>query len=392
MDFVKNFAAQNHTKRERRCAPCGSTIKNMLHVILNEIRSCFRNGSTLFFSILFPSLCTFFLGTLLESIEVADSVVGELNIAYCIETSDYSADAFEEFILALDEEEVVSAEKITADELERAAEKYSAAVKLNGSEITIYNGTSAVQNRTVKALIDGYNQTAAAYMSVVETNPQALMGTELPEDNYVQPHDFGRTRTMMDYYAVAMTVVIVFFGSCIAGASAYSDEYANSTILRLNSAPISKTAVYFGKILGYLPLVLVQVGTVMVASTLFFGAHYCNDLGGNLMLFTMFVCSSLALLAVGVLLNLLFEKMQPWAVLMPLLWVMLFFSGVFQKDIEIKGVSDYFPSRIILDAAFDLTVFSRNGKALNVTVWSIIIFAALIILGCIKVNSRRKNT
>ena len=110
------------------------------------------------------------------------------------------------------------------------------------------------------------------------------------------------------------------------------------------------------------------------------------------MLFTMFVCSSLALLAVGVLLNLLFEKMQPWAVLMPLLWVMLFFSGVFQKDIEIKGVSDYFPSRIILDAAFDLTVFSRNGKALNVTVWSIIIFAALIILGCIKVNSRRKNT
>lgn len=363
----------------------------MLRVILNEIRSCFRNGTTLFFSILFPSLCTFFLGTLLEGIEVADSVVGELNIAYCIETSDYSADAFEEFILALDGEEVVNAEKITEGELESAAEKYSAAVKLNGSEITIYNGTNAVQNRTVKALIDGYNQTAAAYMSVAETKPQALMGIELSDDNYVQPHDFGRTRTMMDYYAVAMTIVIVFFGSCIAGASAYSDEYANSTILRLNSAPISKTMVYFGKVLGYLPLVLVQVGTVMIVSTLFFGAHYCSDLGGNLLLFAMFVCSSLALLGVGVLLNLLFPKMQPWAVLMPLLWVMLFFSGVFQMDIKIEGVTDYLPSRIILDAAFDLTVFSRTDKAVSVTVWSIVIFAALISLGCIKVNSRRKN-
>lgn len=363
----------------------------MLQVILNEIRSCFRNGSTLFFSILFPSLCTFFLGTLLEGIEVADSVVGELNLAYCIEDSGYSAEAFEEFILALDEEDVVSAEKISANELESAAEKYSAAVKLSGSEITIYNGTNAVQNRTVKALIDGYNQTAAAYMSIAETNPMALMNIELSEENYVKPHDFGRTRTMMDYYAVSMTVVIVFFGSCIAGASAYSDESANNTILRLNSAPISKTVVYFGKIIGYLPLVLVQVGTVMVVSTLFFGAHYCSEPVGNLMLFAMFVCSSLALLAVGVLLNLLFEKMQPWAVLMPLLWVMLFFSGVFQKDIAIEGVSDYLPSRIILDAAFDLTVFSRNGKAVSVTVWSIVIFAALIVLGCIKVNSRRKN-
>lgn len=363
----------------------------MLSVILNEIRSCFRSGSTIFFSILFPSLCTFFLGTLLERVDVADSTVGELNVAYCVEDGGQAADAFEEFILSLDKEEVINAEKITAGELENAAEKYSAAVYLNGSEITIYNGTNAVQNRTVKALIDGYNQTAAAYMSVAEVNPQALSGIQLSEDGYVQPHDFGRTRTMMDYYAVSMTVVIIFFGSCIAGASAYSDEHVNNTVSRLTAAPISKTAVYFGKILGHLPLVLVQVGTVMVVSTLFFGAHYCDTLGGNLLLFAMFVCSSLALLSLGILLNLLLPKMQPWAVLMPLIWVMLFFSGTFHKDGAIEGVSDYFPSRIILNASFDLTIFSRSGKAVSVIIWSLGIFALFIVLGCIKVNTRRKN-
>lgn len=114
----------------------------MMYIILNEIRSCFRSGSTIFLSILFPSLCTFFLGTLLENIAVSDSVVGKLNVAYCIENGGFSADSFEEFI--------------------------------------VYNGSNAIQNRTVKALIDGYNQTAAA-----------------------------------------MTVVVVFFGSCISGASAY---------------------------------------------------------------------------------------------------------------------------------------------------------------------------
>ncbi len=363
----------------------------MLQVILNEIRSCFRNGSTIFFSIFFPSLCAFFLGTLLESIEVSDSVVGELNIAYCIEGSGYSADAFEEFIVSLDREEVVNAAKITSEELDSVLENYSAAVKLSGTEITIYNGSNAVQNRTVKALIDGYNQTAAAYTAVAEKNPQTLANIELSEDGYVMPHDFGRTRTMMDYYAVAMTIVIIFFGSCISGASVYSDEYANNTIDRLNAAPISKTAVYFGKILGLLPLVLVQVGTVMTVSTLFFGAHFCITAGENLLLFTMFICSSLAALAVGVLLNLVFSKMQPWAILMPILWIMLFFSGVFHKDMYIEGLSEYLPSRIILEAAFDLTGFSRPQRAVSVTVWSLVIFAALIVLGYIKVHSRKKS-
>lgn len=360
----------------------------MLSVILNEIRSCFRSGSTIFFSILFPSLCTFFLGTLLENIEVSDSPIGELNIAYCVEDGGYSANSFEEFILSLEKENVLAAEKVSADELENAARNYSAAVKLSGSEITIYNGSDAVQNRTVKALIDGYDQTAAAYITVALSDPRALADIELSEGSFVQPHDFGRNRTMMDYYAVAMTVVIIFFGSCIAGATSYSSEYADSTILRLNAAPTSKTVVYFGKIVGYLPLVLVQVGTVMIVSTLFFGAHFCATFEENLLLFVMFVCSSLAALAVGVLLNLIFPKMQPWAVLMPILWVMLFYSGAFQKDMSIKGVSDYFPPRIILDAAFDLTSFSRTERAVSVIVWSLVIFAALIILGCIKVNSR----
>lgn len=359
----------------------------MLSVIIKEIRSCFRSGPTIFFSILFPSLCTFFLGTLLENVEVADSPVGELNLAYCVD-SGYSAAAFEEFILALDAENVINAEKITADELETAVEEYSAAVSLNGSEITIHNGTNAVQNRTVKALIDGYNQTAAAYTVVAETNPRALGDIELSDGSYVRQHDFGRTRTMMDYYAVSMTAVIIFFGSCIAGASSYSDERANNTINRLNSAPISRTAVYFGKIIGFLPLVLVQVGTVMVVSTLFFGAHFCASFAENLLLFAMFVCAALALLAFGLLLNLLFKKMQPWAVLMPVLWVMLFFSGAFHKNGTIEGFSDFLPPRIILNAAFDLAIFSRSGQAVNVIIWSLVIFAALIMIGCVRVNRR----
>lgn len=363
----------------------------MLQVILNAVRSCFRSGTTIFFSILFPSLCTFFLGTLLENIETSDDVVGEINLAYCIESSNYSSKAFEEFIISLDEENVINAEKISADELENAAEKYSAAVELNGSEITIYNGKNAVQNRTVKALMDGYNQNAAAYMTVAEKNPQALANIEISDESFVTPKDFGRTRTMMDYYAVAMTVVIIFFGAMISGAEAYHIEYTCKTINRLNISPVSRTKVYFGKIVGHLPLVFVQVGVVMIVSTAFFGAHFCATLGENLLLFVMFICASLATLAFGVCINLLFPKMQSWAVLMPINWVMLFFSGTFQADIAINGVSEYLPPNILMEAAFDLTVFGRTERVLGVSLWSLGIFAVLMLIGWIKVNTRRKN-
>lgn len=362
----------------------------MLHVILNEIRSCFRSGSTLFFSILFPTLCTVILGTLLENVDVADETVGKLNVAYYIENGGHYAQPFEEFMLALDEEGVVTAEKINADELDNIAEKYSAAVELNGTEIIIYNGKTAVQNRTVKALVDGYNQNAGAYMAVAEKDPQVLGNIKISDESLVEPKDFGRTRTMMDYYAVAMTVVIIFFGAMIAGASTYSGEFPR-TLDRLNISPVSATKIYFGKIIGLLPLVLAQVGTVMVCSTAFFGAHFCTTLGGNMLLFAMFICASLASLAFGVLLNLAFPKMNSWAVLMPINWVMLFYSGAFRQDIAIKGVSDYFPPRLILDAAFDLTVFSRTERASSVIIWSLAIFAVLIFLGWIKVNVRRKN-
>lgn len=363
----------------------------MLQVILNAVRSCFRSGATIFFSILFPSLCTFFLGTLLEKIEVSDDVVGEINLAYCVESGDYSANAFEEFILSLDEENVINAEKVGAEELENAADKYSAAVKFNGSEITVYNGKNAVQNRTVKALMDGYNQNAAAYMTVAEKNPQALANIEVTDESFVTPKDFGRTRTMMDYYAVAMTVVIIFFGSMISGAEAYHEEYTCKTINRLNISPVSRTTVYFGKIVGHLPLVFVQVGTVMIVSMAFFGAHFCATFGENLMLFAMFICASLATLAFGVCINLLFPNMHSWAVLMPINWIMLFFSGTFQADIAIKGVSEYLPPNILMEAAFDLTVFGRTERALGVSLWSLGIFAVLMLIGWIKVNTRRKN-
>ena len=76
---------------------------------------------------------------------------------------------------------------------------------------------------------------------------------------------------------------------------------------------------------------------------------------------------------------------------MPINWIMLYFSGTFNADTSIKGVTEYLPPNIIMEAAFDLTVFGRTERAMSVLLWSLGIFAVLMLIGWIKVNARRKN-
>lgn len=365
----------------------------MKSVIINQVRTFLRDGATVFFTLFFPSICTFFLGTFLEKIEVSDYTVGEVRIAYCTENSnEFSAEAFEEFIKGMEKDGLFTAEKVSAEKAKSVSEEYSAAVMLEDFDITIYNGSDRVQNRTVKAIFDGYAQMTDSYMSVITVNPLAAanIGGDVG-DGYVKQKDLGTSRSMMDYYAVSMAVMIVFFGSCMAGASVYNDEHNNCTIDRLTVSPVSKTKVYFGKIIGSMPMAVSQVAAIMLVSVLLFGAHYCNTLGGNLLLAAMLICCSLAALAVGVLFNLCLPKVPTQAVLMPVIWIMLFYSGAFAKDMHIDGFSEILPPYVINQAAFDLTVFSRPEKALRVTAYALAIFAAAALIGAVKVNVRRKG-
>lgn len=377
----------------------------MLSIILNEVRSFLRSGSNLFFTVFFPCACVFFLGTFLESVEVSDEAVGELKLAYCVDGGDvYSAAAFEEFISSLVNEGVLSAEKVSADKISGfSAEAYSAAVELNGSDIIIHSGRDKIKNRTVKAVFDSYTRTAAAYMSVVAVNPAALAdvrisgssgsgGSDGDGESFVTHRDLGTNRSMMDYYAVTMTVMILFMGSCIRGAGVYEDEHTNFTISRLDASPVSRTAVFFGKIIGSLPMVLIQILSVMLVSTLLFGAHYCNTVSGNLLLAAMFIIVSLAALSVGVFLNLIFPRIPAGLVIMPLLWLAMFFSGTFAMDIHVPGLTECMPMYLIQRAAFDLTVFGRTGKALRVIEVSVAVFAVMLVLGRFKANAGRKNS
>lgn len=365
----------------------------MRNIILNEIRSYLRSGSNLFFTIFFPCACVFFLGTFLESVEVSDEVVGELSVVYCTDGGDAaSAAAFEEFINALGSSGTLTAKKISGESIDGFdRDAVSAAVELSGPDIRIYGGNDKIKNRTLKAIFDSYSQTAAAYASAASVNPAGLTEVRDLDGSYAARKDLGTNRSMMDYYAVTMAVMILFMGCCIGGAGCYTEEHELSTIARLDASPVSRTAVFLGKIAGSLPMVLIQTASVMLASTLLFGAHYCRTLSGNFLLAALFISASLAALSVGVLLSLVFPRIPSNLVIMPVLWVAMFLSGTFAMDIYVRGLTECMPMYIIQRAAFDLTVFGRPEKAVRAIAVSLLVFAVMFFFGLIKTNARRKN-
>ncbi|MDE6763988.1 MAG: ABC transporter permease [Oscillospiraceae bacterium] len=347
----------------------------------------------MFFTIFFPSVCVFFLGTFLEKVEASDGAVGELSVVYSVENGDmFSASAFENFIHGLESDGTLTTEKVSEMEAQNFdSDVCSASVVLDGSDIVIYKGKDRIKNRTVKAIFDSYSKTASAYMSAAAVDPMALTGIKLSGESFIQSKDLGTNRSMMDYYAVTMAVMIIFMGSCISGASAYTEEYDFFTIDRLNISTVSKSKIYFGKIIGNMPMIIIQIASVILSSTLLFGAKYCNAPGLNLLLIAMFISVSLAALSVGVLINLLWPKIPAPSVITPLMWVMMFLSGTFQKDIHINGFSEKLPIYAVQSAAFDLTVFSRTEKTVSVIIVSLITFAVIVAAGAVKVSVRSKN-
>lgn len=74
----------------------------MLSLIIKQIREYFRSPANVFMGLLFPVLLVFFLGTMLQNLDIADYDIGEIKLQYSItQTDEQSGKAFAEFLSRL---------------------------------------------------------------------------------------------------------------------------------------------------------------------------------------------------------------------------------------------------------------------------------------------------
>lgn len=268
--------------------------------------------------------------------------------------------------------------------------------------IQVAEGEDLIKNRAVKLIAQSFAREYAAYAamytadnsgiadqdrndsenaarvdsSVILSEANDLAGLESTGDSsaasqndseraLIADKDLGVSRSMMDYYAVTMIVMIVFMGGGIGGASTMYQLRKDGLIRRMFCSPRGKTRLFIEAVAGVIPANILQALIVMILSTAFLGVHYAKTWQENLLLFAFFIVAGTAVTTLFMLVG-LFVRVNPYMPLMAAIWTLLFLSGTFSKDLSIEGVSEYLPPNIMQRAAFDLTVFGRPEQALAV--------------------------
>ena len=336
----------------------------MLSLIIKQIREYFRSPVNVFMGLLFPVLLVFFLGTMLQNLDIADYDIGEISVQYSVsETDEQSGKAFAEF---LDNIDMIKAEK--NNDIQNALKltdsgDTDACIELKNGEIVLHKGRNDIVNRALSSVLNSYIAVSDTYYKIASTDPSLLMNTDADtEKSFVEQEGLGVTRSMMDYYAVSMAVMMIFMSHMMMGCTAFKDEEKIYTMSRLYLSPLGRTKLFFGKLIGILPSAVISNAVIMLLSAFVFGARYCDNFIGNLLLFLLFSCCSMAATAVGMLIGIII-KIPAEGVIIPLAWSLLFFSGSFSKEIFLEGFSDKLPPYLIQQSAFRLTLYGESGDA-----------------------------
>ncbi len=373
----------------------------MFNIIMKETKEFLYDRTNLFFLILFPIIMIFLLGNLLSNLDKAEETIGEIKIHYKIDTEDgFWQAAIQEFVKELGKNNSMIVMQKT-DSLETSKElagkdEITCVVLFTGSpiELQIYEGNNNIKNKAVNAILSGFVQSSKGIQAVYASNPKlfqepgSLQSTEEQKD-YVEQKDLGVNRTMIDYYAVSMVAMISFM-SVLGGSGAFMGERQNKTINRLILTPKNRVHVFLGKMLGMIPQTITQITILMVVSVFIFKANYASSAGGNILLFMLFVVVTLCMISIGAVIGIVI-KVNPMAILFPILWTMMFLGGTYSKELKIPGLTEAMPIYQIQQAAYDLTVFGHYQKAILIILVAGVIMIAALMLGAFLFKNKQEE-
>lgn len=110
----------------------------------------------------------------------------------------------------------------------------------------------------------------------------------IPRDHAVPeviPRSAGGQMRMVDFFAASMTVLFLNFG-VLSGVRALQAEVDSRTLIRLIASPAQPYSIVAGKFTALLLIGLVQMGTMIAATSILFGTRWGNPLPITALMFT----------------------------------------------------------------------------------------------------------
>ncbi|HKM33654.1 MAG TPA: ABC transporter permease [Lachnospiraceae bacterium] len=360
-----------------------------MQMFLSVWREFYRQKSSFIFSVLFPAAMVFLLGTLLEQWNVAEYEVPTLHIAY---VSEQENPTFDQYLEELQGQNMLKlTKKVSLDEaLKELGDTYCAVIenKSESNQIIIHQGTDKVANRTLHILFQSYASLEQAVWKAYE-NGVSITGTDINTGtDYVKTKKLGIERTMIDYYAVSMIVMILFMAGSIGAASSFHDFSKSGLESRVSVSSVSKIKVFVMMLLGNMPVALIEIASIMLCSVFFFGARYAMGLGANLVVILYFILLAMTINAFGAIVGMLFRT-DPIIILLPLSWTLLFFGGSFSNNVDLGMLTRVMPTHIVQQAVFDLTLFGNYDRIISAGSFMLVILFAFCGIGALLFTRKR---
>ncbi len=260
----------------------------IFRIIVKEILKNVRDYKANAMMVLFPIVLITILGTAFSGIFSGTIEFDDTKVLYVVEVEENAtfAAAFESFSSQLSKETGITFEKTEDFEGNKARVEdntYSALVHIceNPLQIDIYkNELAGLDTTLLENSIASFLKTYDGIMAIAENNPAALSMPRLQEyDGHVQVRSLDKKRQpgSMDYYAVTMLTLILFYSS-LTGLWTIRGEVEQNTASRILCAPVRSYEFLTGKVIGSIFVSFAQGLVVLLFSKLVLKTYWGEDL------------------------------------------------------------------------------------------------------------------
>jgi ABC-2 type transport system permease protein len=258
---------------------------NVLSIAWKEIKLSLRDKRTFIFMLAFPIVLMLILGSALSNAFNSKIQLDDIYVLYKTTANSQLSDSFQNFAKQTGKTGVhfkrVSG---TVDGKNEVKENnYTAYVEVSDKGIQLYGSSrNSIEESIVQGMLtafaDKYNMvTAVASVDATKLSTVMTSGSE---------HDFIKESSLqskkqpgsMDYYAIAMSTMIALYGAIYA-SSLIREERVRNTALRLVAAPIRKSEIFLGKIIGCLTVNAACLLAVVAFSHFVYKANWGNHIG-----------------------------------------------------------------------------------------------------------------
>jgi len=312
---------------------------SILNIAWKGIKTDFRQTKTLFFMLAFPILLMLVLGTALSNTFTTSLPVDDLHVLYKDTTQGGS---FQQFMNAAEKSGIhfkKAAEKIDGKR-EVKQSTYDGYVEVTEKGVQLYvNNENNIKANILQGMLSAYVNKYNIASEIMKTAPDKLNSafTSREQSDFIKEASINPNKEpgSMDYYAIVITTMIVLYGA-MSASSLIVSERVRRTADRLIAAPVRKSEIFIGKVLGSLVSNGLSIILVILFSKLLFNANWGSHLG---LVFLVLLTEVVFAVSLGIGVSFLTKtSTAPQVIIMLFVQLASFFGGAYFKIVNPEGI------------------------------------------------------